>query len=641
MTNEKEKLLCEDCLRHAEYFGMQNTFDDLYTKSKSGEIFTNLMPMILSRENILLAYRNIKANTGSRTAGTDKLTMKDIGRLSPDEVVETVKKIVQGSPHGYRPKPVRRREIPKPYDPTMTRPLGIPCIWDRLVQQCVKQIMEPICEARFNDYSFGFRPNRAAEHAIAVSDRLMQRSHLHYVIEFDIKGFFDNVNHAKLIRQIWAFGIHDKHLIYILRQMLTAPIKLENGKIEIPNKGTPQGGILSPLLANIVLNELDWWVTSQWQNHPVADKYVQGRSKIGTPNKNHGFRAMRGTHLKEMYIVRYADDFRVFCRTLEDARRTKIAVTQWLSERLKLEVSQEKTKIVNVKRHYSDFLGFKMKVHAKGNKQVVKSHIADKNLKHKRRKLVEQAKRIARPRKEYGEQGEIRLYNSIVVGMQNYYQIATSIATDCKILNRAVMTVLTNRLSANGDCRLVRTGRKLTDFEKARYGQSAQLRFVRGSNDPVYPIGYTQYKCAMHKKRNVCCYSAEGRKGIHDNLRINTTLMLALMRQKLYGRSVEYADNRISHFSAQFGKCSVTGVPFLTTDAIHCHHILPKEHGGGDNYDNLTLVHESVHRLIHATQGETVTRYLSELKLNREQLEKLNKLREKAKLQRIIPTEKH
>ncbi len=101
MTNEKEKLLCEDSLRHAEYFGMQKTFDDLYAKSKSGEIFTNLMPMILSRENILLAYRNIKANTGSKTAGTDKLTMKDIGRLSPDEVVETVKKIVQGSPHGY------------------------------------------------------------------------------------------------------------------------------------------------------------------------------------------------------------------------------------------------------------------------------------------------------------------------------------------------------------------------------------------------------------------------------------------------------------------------------------------------------------------------------------------------------------
>jgi group II intron reverse transcriptase/maturase len=500
--------------------------------------------------------------------------------------------------------------------------------------------MEPICEARFNDYSFGFRPNRAAEHAIAVSDRLMQRSHLHYIIEFDIKGFFDNVNHAKLIRQIWALGIHDKHLIYILRRMLTAPIRLENGKIVTPDKGTPQGGIISPLLANIVLNELDWWVTSQWQDNPVADKYVQSRSKIGTPNKSRGFLAMRGTNLKEMFIVRYADDFRIFCRTLGDARRTKTAITQWLSERLKLEVSQEKTKIVNVKRHYSDFLGFKMKVWPKGKKLIVRSHIADKNLLHKRQKLVAQAKRIARPRKEYGEQGEIRLYNSIVVGMQNYYQVATSIAADCKILNRAVMTVLTNRLSVNGDCRLTRTGRKLTDFERARYGQTGQLRFLRGSNDPIYPIGYTQYKCAIHKKRDVCCYTVEGRKGLHNNLRTNVPLMLALMRQPLYGRSAEYSDNRISHFSAQFGKCAITGQPFQTTEEIHCHHIIPCEQGGGDNYDNLTLVCEPVHRLIHATQRETILKYLSELALNRDQLKKLNVLREKAKLQPIILTKK-
>ena len=640
MTNEKEKLLCDENLRHAEYYGMQKTFDDLYAGSKNGQNFTHLMPLILSRENILLAYRNIKTNSGSRTAGTDNLTIRDIGRLPSDKVVDTVKYIVQGSPHGYRPKPVRRKEIPKPYDPTKTRPLGIPCIWDRLVQQCVKQIIEPICEARFNDNSFGFRPNRAAEHAIAVSDRLMQRSHLHYVIEFDIKGFFDNVNHAKLIRQIWAMGIHDKHLIYVLRQMLTAPIRLESGDTIIPDKGTPQGGIISPLLANIVLNELDWWITSQWQNNPVTDKYAQSKSKIGTPNKSHAYRAMRNTNLKEMFIVRYADDFRIFCRTLNDARRTKIAVTQWLSERLKLEVSQEKTKIVNVMRHYSDFLGFKMKVHQKGDKQVVRSHIADKNFKHKRRNLVEQAKRIARPRREYGEQGEIRLYNSIVVGMQNYYQIATNIAADCSKLNRAVMTALTNRLSANGDCRLVRAGRNLTDFERARYGQSEQLRFVKGSNEPIYPIGYTQYKCAIHRKRDTCCYTAEGRKGLHDNLKGNMSLMLSLMRQPLYGRSVEYFDNRISLFSTQKGKCSVTGSQFQTTDEIHCHHIVPRIKGGSDSYDNLTLICEPVHRLIHATQHETIVKYLSELNLTSDKLRKVNSLREKAGLQPITRKKK-
>ena len=632
MTEEKKKLLSEDNLRHSEYYGLQGVFDELYAKSKNGEELTDLMPLILSRENILLAYRNIKTNTGSKTAGTDNLKIGDIGRLSPDEVVEKVIFIVAGSQHGYRPKPVRRKEIPKPYDPTKTRPLGIPCIWDRLIQQCVKQVLEPICEAKFSDNSYGFRPNRSAEHAIAATYKHLQRSDLHFVIEFDIKGFFDNVNHSKLIRQIWAMGIHDKHLIYILRQMLTAPIKLENGKLIIPDKGTPQGGIISPLLANIVLNELDHWVDSQWQNHPVTEKYSQREQVNGGVNKSHGYRAMKGTNLKEMFIVRYADDFRIFCRTKTAAENTKTAITKWLQERLKLEVSQEKTKIVNVKRHYSDFLGFKIKVHPKGTKQVVKSKIADKNLKQKRQKLIEQAKRIAKPRKNYGEVGEIYLYNSMVEGMQNYYRIATDINLDCHPLNWAVMTVLTNRLRTQKGSRLVKSGKKLTDHEKERYGNSNMLRYVAGTDEPIYPISYVQHKNPMLKKRSICCYTPDGRKGLHDNLRVNVSLMLALMRQPLYGRSAEYADNRISHFTAQWGKCAVTGQEFRGTAEIHCHHILPREHGGDDKYANLVLVSDTAHKLIHAVIPDTINKYRNILNLNKEQTAKLNKFRENAKL---------
>lgn len=237
-----KKLLSEDNLRHTEYYGLQSVFDELYTRSQNGEVFTDLMSTVLNRENILLAYRNIKANTGSKTAGTDKLTIGDVGRLTPDEVVQKVNYIVKDSRHGYRPKPVRRKDIPKSYDPTKTRPLGIPCIWDRLIQQCVKQVMEPICEAKFSDNSYGFRPNRSAEHAVARSYMLLQHADLHFVIEFDIKGFFDNVDHSKLIRQIWAMGIHDTHLIYVLRQMLSAPVKMPDGTYMTPGKGTPQGG---------------------------------------------------------------------------------------------------------------------------------------------------------------------------------------------------------------------------------------------------------------------------------------------------------------------------------------------------------------------------------------------------------------
>ena len=161
---KKNKTLCVDDLRHAEYYGMQPVFDELYHRSLEGENFTDLMDLILSRDNILLAYRNIKANGGSYTAGTDNKNISDIGCLPPETVAEKVRFIVTGSQHGYRPKPVRRKDIPKPNG--KTRPLGIPCIWDRLVQQCIKQVIEPICEAKFSDNSYGFRPNRSVEHAV-------------------------------------------------------------------------------------------------------------------------------------------------------------------------------------------------------------------------------------------------------------------------------------------------------------------------------------------------------------------------------------------------------------------------------------------------------------------------------------------
>lgn len=632
MPIERMHTVSKEDLRHAEYYDMQSVFDELYTKSKAGEVFHNLMEIILSRNNILLAYRNIKSNTGSNTAGTDKLTIKDIGRMPVDDMVEKVRYIVTGSKHGYRPKPVRRKDIPKPHDPTATRPLGIPCIWDRLIQQCIKQVMEPICEAKFSENSFGFRPNRSVENAIARTYNLMQLSHLHFIIEFDIKGFFDNVNHPKLIRQIWAMGIRDKALLHVLRQILLASIRMPDGKMVHPTKGTPQGGIISPLLANIVLNELDHWIESQWQANPVTHNYAVILSKNGSENLGHGYRAMRNTRLKEMFIVRYADDFRIFCRTKADAQKTKIAVTQWLSERLKLEVSQEKTKIVNARHNYSDFLGFKMKVHEKGQKKVVQSHISDKSLKHKKAKLIEQAKRIASPREGKTELEETRLYNAMVMGMQNYYCLATDISDDFNQLNHSVMTVLTNRLNTEKGCRLVRKGRPLSEIERQRYGRSKRLRFVAGSDEPIYPIGQVRRIKPHCKQWSWCSYTPEGRIGLHDNLRINTHLMLKLMRQPLAGQSTEYADNRISLFCAQWGRCAVTGKLFRSTKEIHCHHIKPKCVGGSDKFENLILVQETVHRLIHATHKETIIQILKSLKLNEKQIQKVNELRKSAGL---------
>lgn len=168
-------------LRNAEYYSMQSTFDMLYDQSKNNSNFKNLMGIISSSENIKLAYRNIKKNTGSKTAGVDGRTIEHISKLTEEQFILYVRNKLRD----YKPKAVRRVEIPKPNG--KTRPLGIPAIWDRIVQQCILQVLEPIAEAKFSGRSHGFRPNRSVENAIAQSYRLMQNSKMSYVVDIDIK----------------------------------------------------------------------------------------------------------------------------------------------------------------------------------------------------------------------------------------------------------------------------------------------------------------------------------------------------------------------------------------------------------------------------------------------------------------------
>ena len=609
-------------IRYTEYYDLQETFDKLYADSVKGKIFTNLMALIDSDENIRMAYRTIKRNHGSNTPGVDRRTIQHLAKLSEEEYLSLIHKQFRW----YTPRPVRRVEIPKPNG--KTRPLGIPTIVDRIVQQCVLQVLEPICEAKFHENSNGFRPNRSAETAIAQCMRMMQVQNLHYVVDIDIKGFFDNVCHDKLIKQMWHLGIRDKKLLCVIKQMLKAEVVMPDGTRFTPTRGTPQGGLCSPLFGNIVLNELDWWISSQWENMPTHYPYKQQTNKSGTEIKSHTYRALRTSDLKEMYIVRYADDFKIFCSTRADAERAFIATKQWLKERLHLDISPEKSKIVNLKQRYSEFLGFRLKVHVKGGEYKVCSHVSDKALSKCKEKIRECVHDISHPKGEKMQYVAIQRYNAVVAGLHDYYHIATCVNLDFDKIAYAVKRQFKGRIGKE----LSKEGTLRRGFIKDRYGDSRQMRFLNGH--PIIPVGYVQTKNAQHKKKAVNRYTAEGRIEIHKNLGINTGVMLWMMRNTPPGQSIEYADNRISLYAAQYGKCAVTGAVLEAHD-VHCHHKLPRKAGGTDAYGNLVLVTEDVHRLIHAKSDETIRKYLSRLNLNSKQLKKLNKLRALAEMPEI------
>lgn len=623
MTSEQQKKpLKRSKIRYTEYYDLGPVLDGLYADSLKGKTFTRLMDCITSPENIKLAYRTIKGNKGSNTPGVDGRTIKDLAKLSEEQFVS----LIQRQFSWYTPRPVKRVEIPKPSG--KTRPLGIPTIVDRIVQQSILQVLEPICEAKFHEHTNGFRPNRSTETAIAQCCRLMQVQHLHYAVDIDIKGFFDNVCHAKLIRQIWDMGIRDKTLLCIIKAMLKAQIVLPDGEIVTPTKGTPQGGILSPLLSNIVLNELDWWVSSQWEDMPTHYPYKHRFNKAGTEIKSHTYRALRQSRLKEIHIVRYADDFKIFCRSYADAVRAFEATRLWLKDRLGLDISPEKSAVVNLKQRYSDFLGFKLKVCKKGAKWVVRSHVSDKAMKQAHEKLSACVKAMKNPPNEREQYKAILSYNSVVVGLHNYYRLATHVSQDFYAIAFPIKRQLHSRLKE-----LTRKGKLEHGFIKERYGKSRQLRFLNGH--PVVPVGYVKTRDALHKKKSINRYTPEGRAEIHKNLGINTDTMLCLMKTPVLDKTIEFADNRISLFAAQYGRCAVSGAELMPYD-IRCHHKIPLENGGTDEYGNLVLVTEAVHILIHAGLADTISKYLSELHLNKKQLAKLNKLRELAGTPAIV-----
>lgn len=268
---------------------------------------------ILDDENLLKASKQVRRNKGS--AGIDGMKTKDLETYLRDHQQELKKSVLKGS---YRPKPIRRVYIPK--DNGEKRPLGIPTVLDRFIQQAVAQVLSRVYEGIFSDNSFGFRPKRNCRRAVNRATEFANSGYV-WVVDLDLAKFFDTVNHNKLLEVI-SRTVQDGRVLTLIRKFLKAPV-CEEGKIgKKTTLGTPQGGCISPILANILLNELD----------SLLDK-------TGTK------------------FVRYADDMCVFCKSKKAAERKLRHIKKFVENKLFLRINETKTKIVKVGRNVQ-FLGF-------------------------------------------------------------------------------------------------------------------------------------------------------------------------------------------------------------------------------------------------------------------------------------------
>ena len=353
----------------------------LAAKKDKQRRFHALYDRIFRLDILWRAWKEVRENKGS--AGIDGITFEMIEEYGVEEYLLDIQEDLKNKK--YRPKPVKRVYIPKPDG--KQRPLGIPTIRDRIVQQACKIVIEPVFEANFLDSSYGFRPKRDAKQATEKVKKELYKNW--YVVDADIQGYFDNINHEILLGLINR-RISDRRVIKLCRQWLQAGV-IENGKYYPTEKGSPQGGVISPLLANIYLHVLD----SYWENH----------KELGV-------------------IVRYADDAVIVCRTRKDAELAFEHLKR-IMIKLKLTLNPQKTKIVDMNKESFDFLGFRYQKFGKTKSGRKLPYMMPSK---KAMEKVKDAIRVITCRKSAyeGLEQKVEKLNPLIRGWRNYFQHGNS-----------------------------------------------------------------------------------------------------------------------------------------------------------------------------------------------------------------------
>lgn len=351
-------------------------------------------------------------------------------------------------------------------------------------------------------------------------------------------------------------------------------------------------------------------------------------------------KALKRSNLKEFCLVRYADDFKILCADYETAQKIYIATRNWLKERLGLEISPDKSKITNVRKGKTEFLGLAIFVQKKKGEFVTRSNVSGKAKTAIKAKLKEQIKAV----QQSPTAQQVNLLNSKILGVHQYYEMATLCSKDFAEINRVVSKSLYNRLKDRTEKVKGRNKRKPVPETECKESKTYQRLYGDYKQKPkivagvtIFPIYGCKFKAPKFFKQEVNKFTKTGRGLIHSKLGSVKSLVIHLLKCKEYDKSVEYNDNRISLMAGQNGKCGVTG-EYLTAGNMECHHKKPKDLGGTDEYKNLMWVKTEVHRLIHATTPETTAQYLSILHLDKKALKKVNSLRLSAENSEIEAT---
>ncbi|MGL5871268.1 MAG: group II intron reverse transcriptase/maturase [Xenococcaceae cyanobacterium] len=496
--------------------------------------------LIKSYYNRLLSVRKVtQDNQGKKTAGVDR-----IKSLNPKQRLELAKNLTLGT----KSKPIRRVWIPKPGNKTEMRPLGIPIMRDRAIQALVKSALEPEWESRFEPNSYGFRPGRSAHDAIAaIFNQIRYKSK--YVLDADIAKCFDRINHNTLLAKLNTFPNLRRQIRAWLRSDICYFVNHERTQ---NRQGTPQGGVISPLLSNIAL-------------HGMESRVMQ---------------------VKGASLIRYADDFVIMHEDLDKLQQCKQIIVEWLTQ-LDLELKDEKTQTVHTlheldgKKPGFNFLGFNIRQYEVGKYQSGKTThgglLGFKTLiKPSKESVLRHYDKLSETIKTYNASTQLVLISKlapIIRGWCNYYSSVVSKVTFSKLSHLMYL-----RLTRWGNRR--HPNKSKTWVSKKYWTRVGNDNWVFGENTKIHLPKHSSIAIKRHVK-------IKGDKSPYDGdtlywgKRLQEHPELSMTTSKLLKR--------------QNGKCNWCGLSFKTDDLIETDHITPKSLGGNNTYNNLQLLHNHCH----------------------------------------------